>query len=183
MKLLARTMMLALLFLLASTAAFADTFTIGELDLNNIIPGSQDEFDLTNLTGPGGPGTSTPLTFQNLALTINGTPISLGSTTLSAGGFQTLASNLLVNSISSFMLTGTILEGTALVNGVMETIVQSFSVSYSGGPLDSSAGPISFAITTTGSPLSAIPEPATLTLFGSGLCLLARVCRRRGLKV
>src|SRR5215469_5049819 len=104
MKLLTRVTLLALLFLLASTAAFADTFTIGELDLDNTIPGSSDQFDLTNLTGPGGPGTTTPLTFQNLALTINGTAVTLSSTTLSAGGFATLASNLLVNSITSFHL-------------------------------------------------------------------------------
>jgi hypothetical protein len=184
MKLLTRVTLLALLFLLASTVAFADTFTIGELDLNNTIPGSADEFDLTNLTGPGGPGTPTPLTFQNLALTINGAPVTLSSTTLAAGGFATLASSLLVNSITSFHLTGTILQGTALVNGVMETIVQSFSVTYSGAALNTgtSGGTIPFTITTTGTPLSGVPEPASLTIFGSGLCLVTWLCRRRILK-
>ena len=182
MKSLTRITMLALLFLLASTAAFADTFTIGELDLNNVIPGSQDEFDLTNLTGPGGPGTQTPLTFATLSLTINGQIIAVSPATLSAGGFETLASNLLAGSITSFSLTGTILEGTAVVNGVTENILQSFSSSYSGSPLDASAGPVSFTITTSGTPVGATPEPATLSLFGSGLCLASWFFRRRSLK-
>ena len=181
MKSLTRITMLALLFLLASTAAFADNFQIGSFDLNNTIPGSQDEFDLTNLTGPGGVGTQSSLTFQNLSLTINGQTIVLSSTSLSAGGFETLASGILVNSITSFSLTGTILEGTAVVNGVTENILQSFSASYSGTALDSSTFP-SFAINTTGTPVGATPEPATLSLFGSGLCLASWFFRRRSLK-
>ena len=182
MKSLTRITMLALLFLLASTAAFADIFTIGSLDLNNVLPGSSDEFDLTNLTGPGGPGTQTPLTFENLSLTINGSIIAISTSTLGDGGFEALAQNLLVNSITSFSLTGTILESTAMVNGVEDNIVQSFSVLYNGPALDASAAPVHFDVNTSGIPVGATPEPASLTLFGSGLVAVSWLFRRRSLK-
>jgi len=189
MKPFTRVTLLILLFLLASTVAFAQTtITIGELDLYNDIPGpgGQDELDLTNTTGGG--STIGALTFQNLVLTINGVAISLSSTSLSAGGFLTLDSPILQDSITSFMLTGTLTPSQVLVNGVLETIVTTFTVSYSGPALNTGGtcqtngtGCPQFDVTTTAE-VATVPEPATLTLYGSGLCIVAWLRRRRSLK-
>ena len=191
MKPLARVTLLLLLFLFASTAVFADTILIGSLDLYNDIPGpgGQDELDLTNITGPGAPsnGTVTPVTFTGMTLSINGgSAVSLAD--LGAGLTEVIASNLLQTSITSFMLTGSLTPTQVLVNGVLETIVTTFTVSYNGPALDTSGscetsgtGCPHFDVTTT-SEIVPVPEPATLTLYGSGLCFVAWLRRRRSLK-
>jgi hypothetical protein len=191
MKPLARVTLLLLLFLFASTAVFGDTILIGSLDLINDVPGpgGVDELDLTNITGTGAPsnGTTTPVTLQNMTLSINGgTAVSLAN--LGAGLTEVIASNLAQDSITSFMLTGSLTPSMVLVNGVLEQIITTFTVSYSGPALSTDGscqtngtGCPHFDVTTT-SEVVTVPEPATLTLYGSGLCLVGWLRRRRSLK-
>lgn len=191
MKPIVRVTLLGLLILLASTAAFADTLTIGSLDLYNVIagPGGQDEFDLTNITGIGAPSssTTTPLTFSGMQLSING-GASVPVSSLSAGGFETLASSLLQGSITAFTLQGSLSPTTVFFNGVSEQLnPASFLVSYSGPALDTSGscatdgtGCPHFDVTATATPVVSTPEPAVLSLFGFSCVTL--LLRRRGAK-
>jgi hypothetical protein len=193
MKPLTRVTLLALLFLFASTASFADTILIGQLYLDNTSsgPGGSDEFDLLNATGTGAPsnGTTTGLTFSGLSLSINGGSAQTIAGTFGAGSFAEILGGLALDSITSFTLTGNISPTEVLFNGVMEMISGTFTVSYSGEALNtagscqtSGSGCPEFDIDVTGTPVSTVPEPATLTLYGSGLCFVAWLRRRRSLK-
>jgi hypothetical protein len=205
MKPIARCTLLLLLLvlLLASTAAFAQsTILIGQLYLDNTTPGSGgspgvDQFDLLNLTGTaGGQGITTDVTFSNMTLSINGgTAVSVaslpGSDISPLYGFETIASGLADGTITSFVLTGSLSPIQVVVNGITEMIAGTFTVSYSnsesplttsGSCQSSGTGCPEWDIDVTETPVSSVPEPATLTLYGSGLCFVAWLRRRRSLK-
>jgi len=193
MKPLTRVTLLAVLFLFASTGVFADTILVGQLYLDNYASGAagSDEFDLLNATGTGAPsnGTTTGLTFSGLTLSINGGSAQSIAGTFGAGSFTELLGGLALDSITSFTLSGNLSPTEVLFNGVMEIISGTFSVSYSGTALNTAGscqtnltGCPEFDIDVTGTPVSTVPEPATLTLYGSGLCFVAWLRRRRSLK-
>jgi len=177
--------LIVLMLLLASTAALGSPIVVGSLDLINVVPGpsGQDQLILTNITGPGAPSTSTitPLTFTGMTLSINGAT-AVAVTDLSAGTFAVIADSLLQGSITSFVLEGSLNPTSVEFGGTTQPIVPSFTVSYSGGALDTSGscetdgtGCPHFDVTTS---VSGVPEPAALSLCGSAFGLFAWFRRR-----
>jgi hypothetical protein len=174
MKPLARcTFSLLLLFVLASTAARADTAVVGSLDLINTIsgPSGVDTLFLTNVT-PGGGAANIPLEslmLSNVQLTIDGVDQTGNLTPDSAGVLYEL-DNLSQDSITSFDLTASLGPSNLLVtvNGQLEEIAPEISLSYSGVALDTGSNPdVQFDVDAT-----VVPEPSTLGLSGIGLALL-----------
>ena len=182
MKPIARcTFFLLLLFVLASTAARADSVVVGSLDLLNTIQGPDgvDTLLLTNVTGSGATNsTLESLTFSVVDLTINGVD-QTGNLQVDAPGYLYELDDLAQDSITSFDLTASLGSSPLLVtvNGQQEMIYPTISLSYSGPVLDTNSNPdVQFDIDAT-----TTPEPSTFGLFGTGLVLLGVILwsRRR----
>ena len=182
MKPIARcTFILLLLFVLASTAARADSVVVGSLDLLNTIQGPDgvDTLLLTNVTGSGATNsTLESLTFSVVDLTINGVD-QTGNLQVDAPGYLYELDDLAQDSITSFDLTASLGSSPLLVtvNGQQEMIYPTISLSYSGSVLDTNSNPdVQFDIDAT-----TTPEPSTFGLFGTGLVLLGVILwsRRR----
>jgi hypothetical protein len=166
-----------LLFVLASTGAWAGTVLVGSLDLLPTNPGVTDSLTLTNLTGAGAPYTDQGLTLTDIQLTVNNTVQSFSD----LPSLSSESSDTPYSSITSLDLTGTLNDSATpllvTVNGQKEEIGPTFSiVSYSGSALDTAG-----ACTATGSGCphydvfanaTAVPEPAELALLGTSVSLL-----------
>jgi hypothetical protein len=173
------TPLLLLVFLLASSASWADTVLVGSLDLTSNT--TLDTLALTNITGQGSGAPANTVaeaeTISGLMLTINGSPVSVDTTqepVAANGGSIDFGDQFTPNSITSLMLTG-MLNGptTVTVNGSQVQIVpNSVFASYSGPPnLNSVSGPnhIDVFVQT-----ASAPEPAVLPLFGMAVWFLRR---------
>jgi len=170
---------LLLLFVLASTAARADSVVVGSLDLINTIPGPNgvDTLFLTNVTGSGALNTSLEsLTFSDLQLTIDGVDQTGNLTTDLAGVLYEL-DNIPQDSITSFDLTASLGSSPlwVTVNGQQEEIFPTISLSYNGPALDTGSNPdVQFDVDA-----KVVPEPSTIGMCGTGLVLLGLMLRSR----
>ena len=172
---------LLLMFVLASTAARADSVVVGSLDLINTIPGPSgvDTLFLTNVTGSGALNTSLEsLTFSDLQLTIDGIDQTGNLTTDLAGVLYEL-DNLPQDSITSFDLTASLGSSPlwVTVNGQHEEIFPTISLSYNGPALNTATainGDVQFDVDA-----KVVPEPSTIGMCGTGLVLLGLMLRSR----
>lgn len=169
-------LLLLLAFLVASTAAWADTVVVGTLDLFN--NGTLDTLQLTNTTGQTPAPTNTvadALTFSNLSLTINGHSVSFDTTqepVTAPYGTLDFGDLFAPGSINSLALTGNWSGPTTVtVNGVQETLLPGFSASYSGPGLAEGA---SINVLAQTQPTVSAPEPAVMSLFGFAAWFLRR---------
>lgn len=183
MKSIARCVPILLLFMLASTASWANQVVVGSLDLFNTIPGTSeapgaDTLFLTNVTGSG--ATNVPdqsLAFSNVQLTIDGVNQTSNLTADPSGLFDYL-DNIAQDSITSFSLTATLSSPFITVNGQQEQIDPMVSLNYSGPALDTSTGASPhFDLTATSVPESsgaAMLGASLLAMFGGSLWSLRR---------
>ena len=167
------TLMLVLVFLLASSASWADTVLVGSLDL--FSNGTADTLQLTNTTGQTPAPANTVAaaeTFSGLSLFVNGSSVSFDTTqepVAANGGSLDFGDSFIPNSITSLMLTGS-LNGptTVTVNGSLVQIGSTLSASYSGPALGDPGHINVFAQTVSA------PEPAVVPLFGMAVWFLRR---------
>jgi hypothetical protein len=168
------TPLLLLIFLLATSASWADTVLVGSLDLFN--NGTADTLQLTNTTGQGASAPANTVanaeTFSGLSLTINGSSVSFDTTqepVAANGGFLDFGDAFAPNSITSLMLGGNLSGPTMVtVNGSQVQIGSTLSASYVGAALGEPAHIDVFAQTVSA------PEPAVIPLFGMAVWFLRR---------
>jgi hypothetical protein len=191
---------IGLAFVGTAPRAKADSVVIGAVSeqvdipptsvLGLTIPGVDSIF-LTNLTGGlADPGVADNVTFSG-SFTIDfsdGTSQTNSFTSLGSGGSIDLADYSTSETITKAILTGT-LDFTNMITLTDGSVVNFQSAFTVDAPFDGSAG---FAACTdiTGATCQAglvyaqtantgVPEPATLTLLGSGLFLSSLLRRRR----
>jgi hypothetical protein len=193
--------LLFLQFVMACLCAIAsaDQIAVGVLSYDGIAA-SQDQFDITDLTGlaafPPDEPITTMLTFTVSSLVVNFT--SVPSLTLPGSDFTIVdtdgdldctatACNLFGDSITSAILAGTLSPTTGLsglpsgdtgIEADFTTTITPDSVNCSGGTLE--AGCDAAIIYATGKSGVVVPEPAAWALVGAGMIGLFLIgCRRR----
>jgi len=184
------TPLLLLLFVLASTAVWANTVTVGTLTLLPSTPGTSDTLEVGNYTGLSGalgePTTDQTLNFSGMSATINGsTLIAFSPTTVASGNVADSTTTIPFDTITSLSFQGTLGSTNPVsvtVGGVPETLSPTLSiVPFPNGystPLDTVPGGTAcdincpeFDIVATS---VAAPEPSIVALFGASLCFLRR---------
>jgi hypothetical protein len=202
--------LLYLLFVMAglcaiATVASADPIAVGDLTYDS-ISSTQNQFDITNLTGAnevalGDPmdfPISSPLTITVTDLTVNFT--SGPSLVLPGSDFGVVdaaldvdctagACNTFGDSITSATLTGTFSPTTGL-SGLPAGdtgILAAFTTTITPDPVNCTGGTLSagcdtsiiYATGITGSGPAPVPEPGTVALLGSGMIGLLFMGYRR----
>lgn len=175
--------------------ASADEIGVGVLSYD-AISSTQDQFDITNLTGSAALPPTAPITSE-LTFTVASLVVDLtsGSITLPGSDFTVVdsdgdldctsaACNLFGDSITSVTLTGTLSPTTGLSGlpsgdtGIEAAFTTTLTPGCGGATL--SAGCDAAIIDATGtSGVTPAPEPGTLVLGGIGIIGLLFVARRR----
>ena len=193
-RIVPRFLLLLLTLAVFTAAASADTLPVGFVALDAGTTAGTGSFDIGNLTGannlPPDFPVATSLTFSGLSLVVDfvtGPALTLDSTHFTSDGFGGFTGNdvfhLGTNPILSAVLTGTLGPlGITLYDASTATILPGFSSTITdatGGPLIVSDLAVINATTTTGGGGTTVPEPATWTLLGAGICGLFLLRRRR----
>jgi hypothetical protein len=177
-------------------AASADSIGIGLLSYDS-ISASQDQFDITNLTGTDAFPPDFPIT-SLLTLSVTDLLVDFTSgpsldlpgadfTSVDAGGdldCTAAACNLFGDSITSATLTGTLSPTGGLSGlpspdtGLLANFSTTITPSCVDGTLEAGCDAMEIDATGTSGGTSATPEPGALSLVGVGLLLLGTKSRR-----